>query len=482
MATLSDLRDDDLAFDVVLRERTRLADALHDGALQEVVMLRHDCTDAIGGDLQALQPLQDGLLRMTTQLRALTSAMHEPSLNELSLREAIGRIVGALQTRGRLEIAVDVDRAADGYNDPVLRETVRELTTNVAQHANATMVAISIALEHDEIRVRVVDDGTGFDPVKAKTARTAGHIGLARLQRLADRLGGTFDMGPAVPVGTIATVRLPAATLRPGRTPVEVETPARSRPSARVLMLAADERDGVATSEDLVAAARDRAATLRDQPSARTPHSAAGLHGRDRAGMDLRAQQTAIGALEDRRHAAADRRRGASQRLLAAVDRSALAEQLVYAETDPLTGARTRSAGLGDLDREIDRSRRTAGVLVVTYLDVVGLKLVNDKDGHAAGDHLIQRVISTVRERLRPYDLVVRLGGDEFLCVMPDLPRVTAEQRFAGVTMSLAAPPAVAVRTGFAELTATDTSSTLVARADQDLLQRRNAANHRRPA
>ncbi|MEV4421749.1 GGDEF domain-containing protein [Patulibacter sp. NPDC049589] len=125
------------------------------------------------------------------------------------------------------------------------------------------------------------------------------------------------------------------------------------------------------------------------------------------------------------------------------------------------------------------RSHRSGGVLVATYLDVVGLKAVNDERGHATGDLLLQRVIATVRERLRPYDLVVRLGGDEFVCVMPGLPLVTAEQRFAGIAMSLAQPPGAAIRTGFAVLAAKDTAATLVGRADDALVRMRRGPGQR---
>ena len=70
----------------------------------------------------------------------------------------------------------------------------------------------------------------------------------------------------------------------------------------------------------------------------------------------------------------------------------ALLRQLAASETDALTGARTRAAGLADVDHEIDRARRTSGVLSLAYIDVVGLKAANDERGHAAGDALLQRV------------------------------------------------------------------------------------------
>ncbi len=84
------------------------------------------------------------------------------------------------------------------------------------------------------------------------------------------------------------------------------------------------------------------------------------------------------------------------------------------ASTDDLTGLLRRGAGLALLEREIDRSRRTETRLVVAFVDVDGLKRVNDELGHAAGDRLLSDVAAVLRSRLRSYDLVMRWGGDEF--------------------------------------------------------------------
>src|SRR6202011_6011047 len=107
------------------------------------------------------------------------------------------------------------------------------------------------------------------------------------------------------------------------------------------------------------------------------------------------------------------REQAARDRLQAQADREALLHQLAIAETDALTGTRTRAAGLAELDHEIDRARRTTSPLVVAYVDVVGLKAVNDTRGHAAGDELLQHVVRAIRGHLRSYDSIVRLGGDE---------------------------------------------------------------------
>ncbi|MBA2695858.1 MAG: GGDEF domain-containing protein, partial [Actinobacteria bacterium] len=71
------------------------------------------------------------------------------------------------------------------------------------------------------------------------------------------------------------------------------------------------------------------------------------------------------------------------------------------------------------LEREMARSSRAREALSVAFIDVDHLKQVNDTRGHAAGDRLLQHVADALRSRLRSYDLVVRYGGDEFICVMP---------------------------------------------------------------
>ena len=62
------------------------------------------------------------------------------------------------------------------------------------------------------------------------------------------------------------------------------------------------------------------------------------------------------------------------------------------------------------------RAKRTQRSFVLAFIDVDGLKTTNDSLGHAAGDELLRRVVDTVRDHLRSYDLIVRFGGDEFLC------------------------------------------------------------------
>ncbi|MEA2364827.1 MAG: hypothetical protein QOI32_339 [Thermoleophilaceae bacterium] len=244
---------------------------------------------------------------------------------------------------------------------------------------------------------------------------------------------------------------------------------------------AAAARDAVAVARDLAASARDAAAVQHDRELAArdAAWSGAGLPDllqsaaktRKRAAADRAAAADGrVRAATDREQATRDREQAARDRHENQVDREALLRQLVIAETDQLTGARTRSAGLADLRREIDRARRTTGRLAVAYVDVVGLKAVNDTRGHGAGDALLRRVVQAIRARLRSYDWILRLGGDEFLCVMSGATIENARDRFDAVQATLAAESEPAqIKAGFATLTPDDSSADLIARADGDL-------------
>jgi two-component system cell cycle response regulator len=183
-------------------------------------------------------------------------------------------------------------------------------------------------------------------------------------------------------------------------------------------------------------------------------------------------------AAEDRRAAAEDRRLAADERAQAHADLNDMARELEIAATDPLTGARMRAAGLAELDHEIDRARRAGASLVAVYVDVVGLKAVNDSEGHLAGDTMLQRVVAVLKENVRSYDLIIRLGGDEFLCVLSDATLMDARRRLRHVGITLAADETPhQVTAGFAKLGPGETAAELIARADADLIDQRGAAH-----
>ena len=141
---------------------------------------------------------------------------------------------------------------------------------------------------------------------------------------------------------------------------------------------------------------------------------------------------------------------------------------------DELTGALRRGAGHEALVREIDRARRSGESLVVVFVDVDQLKRVNDGEGHAAGDRLLQDVADILRAHLRSYDLVIRWGGDEFVCVLPEADLASAARHVDEVTSTFARITyGRTFSVGIAALMAGDDAESLVARADSELYRER---------
>ena len=112
--------------------------------------------------------------------------------------------------------------------------------------------------------------------------------------------------------------------------------------------------------------------------------------------------------------------------------RSAERELEHRASHDPLTGLANRHRLQLELQRAIEHAERTAGQLAILYLDLDGFKEANDCAGHAAGDRLLQEVARRLQQGLRQSDLVARVGGDEFVVLLPgcrdvDAARLVAE-------------------------------------------------------
>lgn len=133
---------------------------------------------------------------------------------------------------------------------------------------------------------------------------------------------------------------------------------------------------------------------------------------------------------------------------------------------DGLTGVHRREPGMLELARDVNKAQRTDSSFVLAFMDVDGLKTLNDSEGHAAGDQLLRHVVDTTRGAVREYDLILRYGGDEFLCGLLDLGLAEAQRRFEMVNASLAVTRGAHVTVGLAELAQGESLEELVARAD----------------
>ena len=172
-----------------------------------------------------------------------------------------------------------------------------------------------------------------------------------------------------------------------------------------------------------------------------------------------------------RARAAADRRRAAQDRAVAATERAHLEAELHSAHLDELTGAYRREMGTLALEHEIERARRAEGRFVIAFVDVDGMKQVNDLQGHAAGDHVLQTVVWHMRSNLRSFDPVMRFGGDEFVAGLGGMPIEEAARRFVTIDRTVRGEVGVGISVGLAELEPGETLETLTARADAALLE-----------
>jgi diguanylate cyclase (GGDEF)-like protein len=258
-------------------------------------------------------------------------------------------------------------------------------------------------------------------------------------------------------------------------------------------------RDGVAERRDGLAAARDLASTARDQLAAALDAEVERLEREHRAqdnghlhdrGIELRAsrerrlagQSRARAALQ-RQAAAEDRAHAARDRQFAALDRKAYAQELATAATDEVTGALRRGVGLAAMQRELDRTRRTHEQLIVVFVDVDGLKAVNDHQGHSAGDALLRTVARLVSNEFRSYDLIVRFGGDEFVCSFSGDGLDEIGKRFERVGVNLReAIPDASISIGVSQRRPEDTIQTLLDRADAKMIATRRECSSRAAA
>lgn len=223
-------------------------------------------------------------------------------------------------------------------------------------------------------------------------------------------------------------------------------------------------RDRAADRRDDASDARDRAADLRDW---------ARIIAGGTTTNHAQAETDRLVALVDRAAAAVDRQHAVLDRSLAADDRR-------RAEMDVLTGVHGRRSGLRELELLMARIATEDQSMVLAFVDVDFLKATNDFAGHAAGDQLLTAVADALTTRLRPGDLILRYGGDEFLCALPGVAIDGARRRFRQVSAHLAkAARNGSITIGLAEFRPDDSGLTLIGRADADLYQQRRARDVR---
>ncbi|WP_354701936.1 hypothetical protein DSM112329_02278 [Paraconexibacter sp. AEG42_29] len=203
--------------DLERRERARMAQLLHDDALQRLLAARQDLDQGLDGDAEALARAVGGLGDATHALRGLTFVANDDALQAAGLESAVRRIVADAAARAGLQTTVQVDPGLDGTLGPVVLPIVRELVSNVERHAAASELRVALVRQSGAVVIEVGDDGRGVTRSRLHDAVRDGHLGISGLRRRVAGLHGTIDIDGRPGAGTDVRVVLADEEIRAQR-------------------------------------------------------------------------------------------------------------------------------------------------------------------------------------------------------------------------------------------------------------------------
>jgi PAS domain S-box-containing protein len=200
--TRSELR----AMAALADERDSVARDLHDGAIQHVYatgMLLHGLLPQVPDDVRAqLERVIDAHDDIIRELRATILGLVRPEIEQLAPSVLFERVVVEAERGVGFVPRLTFDGPVDELDDPVLLQhimfSLREMLSNVARHAGATMVEVTVGVDDRRVVIEVADNGVGSQP------GSSGGYGLSNLTRRAELLDGWFSLAPRMPAGTVA--------------------------------------------------------------------------------------------------------------------------------------------------------------------------------------------------------------------------------------------------------------------------------------
>ena len=209
----------------VLAERTRLAHDIHDtlaqGLASIVLLARAARREPDADGVRALVAQIEGMAAENlAEARRVVYALAPDEVAKGGLAAPLRRLTeeAAEQLGAAASVTIDDDLPRLGTATEVaLLRAAQGALANVRRHSRAGLIAITLARAGDDVRLDVVDDGVGFDPLALPDAPTlAGGYGLRALRERLDALGGGLDLESEPGGGTAVSVRLPLTTAAGG--------------------------------------------------------------------------------------------------------------------------------------------------------------------------------------------------------------------------------------------------------------------------
>jgi Signal transduction histidine kinase len=227
-------RTAELQFKAVLAERTRLARDLHDSLEQTLtgIALQLDTSAKLFARLpeQAqhhLQLARNWLHQSQVSLRRSIWDLRSRELEQFDLARALQQ--SAEQMTAGTELALEFATLGERRALPeIVEENIlrigQEALTNVAKHAHATKVSVALEFTPHALKLRVSDNGRGFD-IHESAPGGVGHFGLMGMRERAKRLGGRLDVESATGRGTAVSVEIPLDPIEDLLPAAAIETP-----------------------------------------------------------------------------------------------------------------------------------------------------------------------------------------------------------------------------------------------------------------
>jgi len=201
------------------RDRKRIAGVLHDDIAQilAAARMRLDALQDVPSDSKDKQTLTEAkslLVQTIQETRGLMNDLGNPLLFELGLQAACESLASRLMDKHPVRIACNIQ---DAYKhlDPdvkiILYQVMRELLANIVKHSRAKNTHITIDMENGHFRLKVADDGVGFDPQTLGTPTVEGGCGLYRIRERLIAVDGSLGIESAPGAGTVVTATVPGA-------------------------------------------------------------------------------------------------------------------------------------------------------------------------------------------------------------------------------------------------------------------------------
>lgn len=192
------------------RERALLSELIHDDVLQYVLAARQELAEAAKGDPAGIERARSDLDAAHLRLRALVAELSPVIVEASNLSDMIAAVVQTFADARDWTVGLQLTETTQTVHDQLLIRAARELLTNIAKHAHARNVTVTLSQGADAVDLCVADDGVGFDTAQLSEALRTGHVGLASLESRADAVGGTMIIS-SDPGGTSVTIRVPIA-------------------------------------------------------------------------------------------------------------------------------------------------------------------------------------------------------------------------------------------------------------------------------